>query len=203
MVKVKICGIQWVEDAEEAVRLGADFLGFNLYPRSPRYLPPDEVVSIVGKIPSSVTTVGLFVNEERSWVEQSSRLCGFGALQFHGDEDALFLEGWSQKVIQAVRMTGPESRGAVEAGLKKADWVLVDASSKGYGGAGKQFPWEWLQGISGERLFLAGGLDPSNVAMAVSVFRPFAVDVASGVEKAPGVKDWRKLKEFIEHAKNA
>jgi phosphoribosylanthranilate isomerase len=203
MVKVKVCGIQRLEDANEAVRLGADLLGFNLYSRSPRYVEPARVVSITDQLPPHVCAVGLFVNEEKRHVQELARLCRFEVLQFHGDEDDQFLQGWREKLIKVVRMKDAASKWEVERNLQRADWVLVDAITEGYGGGGKRFSWEWLEGVSGERLFLAGGLNPKNVAEAVRTFRPYAVDVASGVEVRPGVKDWWKLGEFIENAKSA
>jgi len=203
MVKVKVCGIKRLEDAKEALRLGADFLGFNMYSRSSRFVEPGSVASMMDELPPNVCSVGVFVNEEKQRIQNLIHHCRFKVLQFHGDQNHRFLQGWGEKLIKVVRMKGPISRWEIIRYLEMADWVLVDALTEGYGGGGKGFSWEWLEGVPRERLFIAGGLNPDNVAEAVRVLQPFAVDVASGVEAKPGVKDWRMLGEFIKNAKNA
>jgi phosphoribosylanthranilate isomerase len=206
MVNVKVCGITNIEDALKAVEYGADTLGFNFYPPSPRYLSPDQARTIVLKLPPGVGKVAVFVNESREKVtdvlNQLQLISGHEALngvQFHGDEDGEYCRGWSLKVIKAIRVRGPESL----LGLKEfpADLFLLDSWSEGYGGSGSQFRWSWIEDLDPSRLILSGGLDLDNIRQAVTQIRPFGVDVCSGVEAKPGIKDHGKLKEFIAAAK--
>ncbi len=208
MVKVKVCGITNIEDAQKAVEYGADALGFNFYPPSPRYLSPDQAQTILAKLPPQVWRVAVFVNEPRERVtEILSRLHlldgdqALSGVQFHGDEDEEYCRGWGLKVIKAVRVRGPESL----IGLNNfpADLFLLDSWSEGYGGSGAQFRWSWIEDLDPSRLILSGGLDLGNIQQAVTQIRPFGIDVCSGVEAKPGIKDYGKLKEFIDAAKGS
>jgi len=208
MVKVKVCGITNIEDALKAVEYGADALGFNFYPPSPRYLFPDQAQTILAKLPPQVCRVAVFVNEPRERVtEILSRLHlldgdqALSGVQFHGDEDEEYCRGWGLKVIKAVRVRGPESL----IGLNDfpADLFLLDSWSEGYGGSGAQFRWSWIEDLDPSRLILSGGLDLGNIQQAVTQIRPFGIDVCSGVEAKPGIKDYGKLKEFIDAAKGS
>jgi phosphoribosylanthranilate isomerase len=125
----------------------------------------------------------------------------FGAVQFHGEENAEYCRGWPLKVIKAFRLKEKKSLATIEA--FPADFYLLDSWSPGYGGSGEVFPWDWLEGVSGGKLILSGGLNIENVAEAVRRIQPWGVDVCSGVEKQPGIKDHAKLKEFILVAKGA
>jgi phosphoribosylanthranilate isomerase len=208
MVKVKVCGITNLEDAIRSVELGADFLGFNFYPPSPRYIAPEKARAILAQAAPEIGKVALFVNEPKEKIREVLA-CGafadgrqaFFGLQFHGDESAEYCRGWDLKVIKAFRIRDRESLGGIDG--FPADYYLVDSWAPGYGGSGAPFPWKWLEGLRPDRLILAGGLDAGNVAEAIRLVRPYGVDVCTGVEARPGTKDHEKLKAFITAAKSA
>jgi phosphoribosylanthranilate isomerase len=207
MVKVKVCGITNLADAEKALEFGADMLGFNFYPPSPRSIAPENAREILRQLPASTFNVAVFVNEEKEKIRdvltesQSGGTQVYSGLQFHGDESPAFCRGWSMKVIKAFRVKGRASLAGVKA--FSADFYLLDSWSAGYGGSGEPFPWEWLEGIDTNKLILSGGLRVENVADAIRQIHPFGVDVCSGVEARPGIKDHVRLKEFIFAAKGA
>jgi phosphoribosylanthranilate isomerase len=201
-VLVKVCGITNLDDALAAVDAGAAALGFNFYARSPRYVSPDAAAAIVARLPGSVCAVGVFVDEARERVAALASQVALTALQFHGNEPPHFCQGWQQKVIKAIRVR--DRRAAMEAQAYAVDFILADAYVEGQlGGTGRRLAAELLEGFDRHRLILAGGLTPENVADAVEAVRPFAVDVASGVESAPGKKDITLMKRFIAHAQAA
>jgi len=208
MVKVKVCGITSLADAEKALELGADALGFNFYRPSSRYIDKENARAILLRLPETSCNVAVFVNEPRTAVVEvlaEAELTGgrqaYRCLQFHGDEDADYCRGWPVKVIKAFRVRQKTSLQGIEA--FPADFYLLDSWSQGYGGSGAPFPWEWLDGLNAEKTILSGGLTLANVADAIRRVRPYAVDVCSGVEARPGIKDYEKLKEFIIRAKSA
>lgn len=208
MVKIKVCGITNLADAEKSLEFGADILGFNFYPPSPRYIAADKAREIIERLPRGGVNVALFVNEPKARVEEvlaAGRLAdgrqGYGGLQFHGEEDGAYCQGWDVKVIKAFRVKERASLNALKD--FPADYYLLDSFSAGYGGSGKMFPWEWLDGIDAGKILLSGGLQVDNVAEAIRRIQPFGVDVCSGVEARPGIKDHGKLKEFIDAAKSA
>ena len=208
MVKVKVCGITNLADAEKALEYGADALGFNFYPPSPRYLAPDEARAIVRRLPARSCNVALFVNEAKERIRQiiaagvlpdgQSRYQG---VQFHGDESPDDCRGWGIRVIKAFRLKDKDSLNRIQE--FPADYYLLDSWSAGYGGSGASFPWEWLEGFDTGKVILSGGLSLDNVADAIRRLHPYAVDVCSGVEVRPGVKDHEKIKHFIRAAKEA
>jgi phosphoribosylanthranilate isomerase len=207
-IKVKVCGITSLADAEKALEFGADMLGFNFYPPSPRCLTPEQAREILERLPRSSLNIALFVNETREKVAETvaqgvlaDGRQAYRGLQFHGEESADYCRGWDMKVIKAIRV---KERASLER-LKDfpADFYLLDSFSAGYGGSGAQFPWEWLDGIDTSKLILSGGLSAGNVVEAIRRIHPYGVDVCSGVEARPGVKDHGKLKEFICAAKGA
>jgi phosphoribosylanthranilate isomerase len=206
-VKVKVCGITSLEDAQAALEFGADMLGFNFYPPSPRAIAGAQADRILERLPEDAFNVALFVNESRenvaAIIASPHRKDGGGyrALQFHGDETPEYCHGWSLKIIKAFRLNEQSALKAVND--FPAEYYLLDSWSAGYGGSGETFPWEWLDGCDAGKLILSGGLRVENVAAAVRRIRPFAVDVCSGVESRPGVKDHGKLKNFIDAAKGA
>ena len=205
-VHVKICGITTVADARLAVQAGADLIGLNFYPPSPRYVSESTAKAIRSILPQRVRCVGVFVNAEREHIDAYVRALSLDAIQFHGDEDAAALTDWSVATIKAVRI-GSETFLPEQLEGITADYLLLDTySSRGYGGTGETFAWEYaaaLPRMSLDRTILAGGLNSENVAAAVATMRPWAVDVASGVESAPGRKDAEKLHAFISNAKTA
>lgn len=208
MVKIKVCGITNLADAEKAVELGADVLGFNFYPPSARCITPQRARAIMRELKGTASHVALFVNEPKERVRHVlsfGRLedgrQAFSALQFHGEETPEYCRGWEMKVIKAFRVKERQSLQAME--NFPADLYLLDSWSAGYGGSGTSFAWEWLEEIQVTKLILSGGLAVENVAEAVRRVRPYGVDVCSGVEARPGIKDHAKLKDFIDAAKSA
>ncbi len=208
MVKVKVCGITRLDDAEKALEFGADALGFNFYPPSARYVDKQSAYAIVLRLPESSCNVAVFVNEAketvREMIAQEKLPSGrqpFHCVQFHGEENEEYCRGWPLKVIKAFRVKDQKSLHGIEA--FPADFYLLDSWSQGYGGSGAGFPWEWLDGLASGKIILSGGLTLANVANAVQRIRPYAIDVCSGVDARPGIKDHAKLKEFILRAKGA
>jgi phosphoribosylanthranilate isomerase len=188
-----------------AVQLGADLIGLNFYPPSPRYVTLETAREIRAVIPSAVSCVGVFVNAERRHIAALRDQLHLDMVQFHGDEQVETLQGWSCQTIKAVRI-------ASEAAIPDFSWIptsylLLDTYRAGrYGGTGETFEWERIVSLiprREERLILAGGLTSDNVALAVKTVRPWAVDTASGVEAEPGRKDPEKLRAFITNAKTA
>jgi phosphoribosylanthranilate isomerase len=199
-VRVKICGLTNLDDVLAALDAGADALGFNFYPPSPRYVAPQRVAEMVVRVPSHVWTVGVFVDEARERVAQIAAATGLTALQFHGNESPEYCADWAGKtVIKAVRIR--DRQAAAAARTLAVDFILADAYVEGrFGGTGTQVETQLLADVDASRLILAGGLTPENVVVAVQTVRPFGVDVASGVESAPGRKDWSLVRRFIANA---
>jgi phosphoribosylanthranilate isomerase len=208
MVQVKVCGITKLEDAEKALEFGADILGFNFFPPSPRFITPAAAREILEKLPEGTHNAALFVNEPQERVrevlsrgELATGRQGYRCLQFHGEESGDYCSGWSLPVIKAFRVKERESLQGILS--FPADFYLLDSWSPGYGGSGASFPWEWLESLNSERLILSGGLTVDNVVEAIRRIHPYGVDVCSGVEAQPGIKDYAKLKDFISAAKRA
>jgi phosphoribosylanthranilate isomerase len=203
-VRVKICGITRLSHALDACAAGADALGFVFYAGSNRCIDAAEAKSIIEALPPFVTTVGLFVNPEAVDVEEVLAVAGVDLLQFHGDESPDFCAGFDQRYIKALRMADGVDITAEARRFDGARGILLDAdSSSGWGGTGETFDWQrWPKKI-GKPLVLAGGLDPDNVGTAVTMTRPYAVDVSTGVESAPGIKDPAKIAKFIDEARRA
>lgn len=208
MVKVKICGITILKDALDSAEFGADAVGFNFYRKSPRCISADQAASITRELPRGIEKVGVFVNAEIDEILRTLDSAELDAAQLHGDESPSFVEDLRKrtgvKIIKAVPVGAELQTGSLTA--YKCDAVLLDASVREiYGGTGETFDWELARRVSGEipELYLAGGLTPANVAEAVTLVKPYAVDVASGVESSPGRKDPAKLEAFISNAKFA
>ncbi|ACD94934.1 phosphoribosylanthranilate isomerase [Trichlorobacter lovleyi] len=204
MIKVKICGITSPEDALTAVEAGADALGFVFYKESPRHIFPEEAARIINLLPPFVQAVGLFVNEAPEIVNQVSRNCRLGLVQLHGDETPDYCRKIEQRVMKAFRVRSLTCLDPI-ADYRMSGCLLDAYSPSFYGGTGKSFNWEIAREAMtrGHRIVLAGGLTPDNVAEAIRQVRPYAVDVSSGVESAPGRKDADKVREFIRNAKEA
>ena len=203
MVRVKICGITNIEDARAAVSVGADALGFIFHPRSARYITPDAAGRIIEAMPPFVMTVGVFVDEAAERVMEIACIAGLGAVQLHGAETPEFCASIKGvRVIKAARVR--EVADIYALGAYDVSAFLLDAYSPDcHGGSGLTCDWTLAaSAVKYNRpVILAGGLTPENVAEAVRSVRPYAVDVASGVESAPGRKDHEKVRRFIEAAK--
>lgn len=206
MTLVKICGITNLEDARAAVEAGADALGFNFYRGSRRYITPQEARRIIEELPPHVLSVGVFVNEdEPETVMRMAAEAGLTAVQLHGEETRDYCRRLSGlRVIKALRV-GSDFDPA-DAGHYAAEAILLDAFAEHErGGTGLQFDWSVARRTRAHvpRLYLAGGLTPETVAEAIASVEPFAVDVCSGVELAPGRKDVGLVRAFIEAARGA
>lgn len=210
MTRVKICGITNKEDALLAAELGASALGF-VFAESPRKISPDKAVKIISELPPFITTVGVFVNHPVKDVKAIAEYCNLDALQLHGDETRTYCRQFRQKVIKAFRMRNyteieewlfQEDEHEATTPLDPGSSVmayLVDAYARGqYGGTGLHLNWSFVRNLESRKpLILAGGLNHKNVALAIKVVRPYAVDVSSGIELKPGKKDRYKLREFM------
>jgi phosphoribosylanthranilate isomerase len=199
-VKVKICGITNWTDAKRAIEGGADLLGFNFYECSPRYIAPAKARQIVRRLPKGIFAVGVFVNETEQKMLEIARSVGLSYLQLHGDESpavVLRLER-SVRVIKAIRVRKPFRVRQLNR-FKRASAILLDSFDiRQRGGTGKTFDWGIaLRAKSHGRIFLAGGLTPENVGEAIRAAKPYAVDVCSGVESAPGKKDPKRMRNLM------
>ncbi|HYE93983.1 MAG TPA: phosphoribosylanthranilate isomerase [Terriglobales bacterium] len=223
MTRVKVCGITSLEDARLCVDAGADALGFIFVEKTPRFVTPEIVAPIVRRLPPFVTPVGVFWDHPSGHVKAIAEACGLRALQFHGDESPEDLEGYAVPVIKTIKMPaastidGPPELRATESGKaltfqRVATSVLLDSAARWSEGEARE-PVEWAMAASIVREFaarptlprviLSAGLTPESVARAIAVVRPYAVDVNSGVEAAPGRKDADKVRRFIAAAKAA
>ncbi len=195
---LKICGITHPEDAAAAIEGGATAIGFNFYRRSPRYIAPQRAAGIAS--PPGVRRVGVFVNQTRARVEEIARIAALDVAQLHGDESpADYPAGLA--VWKGVRVAPGFDFSQYNS--CPAEALLLDGpAGELYGGSGKSFDWH-LAGVPSRRIILAGGLDATNVALAVSLMRPWGVDACSRLETAPGKKDHHKMIEFLRAAKAA
>lgn len=197
--RVKICGVTSPEDASLAGRLGADAIGLVFYPGSRRCVSADRARSICAALGPFVTVVGLFLDAEPDDVRQVLATVPIDCLQFHGDESADYCDSFERPYIKAAGMAGVTDLHGYAASHPSARGLLVDSHRPGEaGGTGESFEWSCIPGNLAKPLILAGGLTPANVAEAVRGVRPCAVDVSTGVEQAPGVKDGDKLAAFMQ-----
>jgi phosphoribosylanthranilate isomerase len=199
-VFVKICGITRQEDADAAVRAGANAIGFVFWPRSPRAIDPYRARKIATSLPPFVTPVGVFVNQPVEYVNAVARLVRLGAVQLHGEEDAAYIGAMTAPVVKAVAMrNGAEAAGELDM-LPARVRVLLDVHDpERRGGTGRTVDWTAAATIARRRpIVLAGGLTPSNVGEAIDRVQPFGIDVSSGVEAAPGIKDHERLRALFE-----
>ncbi len=203
MVKVKICGITNQKDAFAALDAGADALGFVFYNGSPRNIAREDAARIIEQLPPFIQTVGLFVNESIETINNITDLCGLDVIQLHGDETPQFCNSINRRVIKALRIKDISSLEPLES-FNVAGMLLDAWSPSEQGGTGRTFNWDIAEIASQKKqIILAGGLSPDNVTEAIRKVRPYAVDVSSGVESSPGVKDHMLLRDFIRKAKES
>jgi phosphoribosylanthranilate isomerase len=197
---VKICGITRLEDAEAAVAAGASAIGFVFWPKSPRRIDPHRARTIAAMLPPFVTPVGVFVDQPLDYVNDVAGLVRLGAVQLHGDETPKFAAGVSAPVIKAVS----PGRADVRAWPLRVRLLLDVHDPVARGGTGRTIDWTAAAAISAQReIVLAGGLTPDNVAGAIARVRPYGIDVSSGVERAPGIKDHGRLRALFEAVHDA
>lgn len=205
--RIKICGITRIEDARCAADAGADAIGLIFYAGSPRVVTTEQALSISNALPPFVSTVALFVNAAPGEVEDVIDRLRPSLLQFHGDEDPAYCTQFGVPFVKALRVGSRMAAGDL---LEYADTfstaraLLLDTLSSGaYGGSGESFDWRIIPDAMRNRIVLAGGLGPHNVAAAVRAVRPWAVDVSSGVEINKGVKDHARIMKFTEEVRHA
>ena len=196
--RIKICGITRVDDAVTAASLGADAIGLVFAPESPRCIDIRIARSIIAAMPAFTEVVALFRDPDATTVEQVIDELSIDLLQFHGIESPRFCRDFGRRYIKTVGLANLESPEAVIAEYHDAAAILFDSHRHGEsGGTGKAMNWNYLPEVTHSPVILAGGLRPENIAEAVAVARPYAVDVSSGVEHAPGLKDAALIEQFI------
>lgn len=210
MPLVKICGITAPDALEASISHGADFIGFNFYKPSPRYLPAEIAGKLTKKVPTSVRSVGLFVDATDEYIDTILGCAHLDMIQLHGDESrtrvAEIRMKYNLPVIKAVRIRDAGDLEKIKDYTPVAEWLLLDSRPPGHdlpGGTGHRFDWNMLAGYKKlpEKWFLAGGLDENNVWEAVEKIHPPGLDVSSGVESGEGIKDPEKIKNFINNTK--
>jgi len=195
--RIKVCGITRLEDARAASRLGVDAVGFVFYEKSPRYIEPAKAAAIIRQLPPFVSAVGLFVNPSQDFIAKVLQSVPLSVIQLHGDETPEFCEAQRRRVLKAIHVSCADD-------LKRAAAfncpILLDAKAPAgvYGGTGTTFDWSLLHDFQHDYpVSLAGGLNVGNVAEAMTVRSWFALDVSSGVEQSPGIKDAQKISAFV------
>ncbi len=200
-VRIKICGITRLEDALLAASLGAYALGFIFYKKSPRYIRPERAQGIIAELPPFVSTVGVFVNEEIKAIRQIYDFCRLNLVQLHGSESPEFCLKLGLPCIKAIRIKDETQLSDLSLYQGKVKGLLLDTYKKGLpGGTGRTFNWNLAVEAQkiGIPIILAGGLSPDNIEMAIKTVSPYAIDVNSGIEKSPGVKDREKMQQVFE-----
>ena len=194
-MRVKICGITSLHDAQQAINAGADALGFVFYKDSPRYISPEDAKAIIAQLPPFVEKVGLFVNEDAADINKMAKISAITLAQLHFNVDEALCKELTLPYIKVVRAQTPEDVAA-----NSEEYRLVDTYCEAYGGMGKRLNLEWFDTLDCSRIILAGGLSPENVKECLS-YGFYALDVSSGVEKSKGIKDPQKVSAFINAAK--
>ena len=196
---VKICGITQRDDAEAAVEAGASALGFVFWPKSPRFVDPYRARAIVSCLPPFVVPVGVFVNQSPDYVKGVAALVHLGAVQLHGDEDPAYLAGIRYPTIKAVAIGGDAGADHLAMWPRRTMLLLDMHDPVSRGGTGRRIDWAAAAPIAAlRRTLLAGGLTPNNVTEAITRVKPFGIDVSSGVESAPGIKDQARIRALFE-----
>ncbi|MBQ0812170.1 phosphoribosylanthranilate isomerase [Roseovarius sp.] len=203
-VRVKICGITRVEDAQIAVAAGTHSLGFVFYEPSPRYIEPYMAAEIISAIPPFVTTTALFVDADSAYVREVIAMTKVDLLQFHGEEPPEYCEQFDRPYIKALRMKPGIDLIQQAEYYSSARAMLLDAYKPGIpGGTGESFEWSMIPDALRPHIILAGGLTPDNVMQAIQKVMPYAVDISGGVEASKGIKDIHKIKYFFEEVARA
>lgn len=201
--RIKFCGMTQIQDVQHAIDLGVDALGFVFVKNSPRNLTIKQAQELVEEIPPFVMRVGLFMNAEIAYIQDVLNNVKINLLQFHGEENQEFCRQFKVPYLKAVPMASTASVSDFCLNYPSATGFVLDSHATGkMGGSGKKFAWERIPSELGRPIILAGGLTSDNVAEAVQVARPYAVDVSSGIEVAEGIKDIDKMKHFIQEVGN-
>ncbi|HEY6509554.1 MAG TPA: phosphoribosylanthranilate isomerase [Vicinamibacterales bacterium] len=197
---IKVCGLTRAEDVDVAVRHGATAIGFVFWPQSPRAVTPDQAAALVARIPAGVERVGVFVNEGVAAIHAVVERAGLTCVQLHGDEPASYAAQLSQPHMRAM-----SAEEALDTDWPFSTTLLLDAADRARrGGTGQRVNWEAAARVARQRpVVLAGGLTPDNVEAAIEQVAPIGVDVSSGVEDAPGVKNADKVAAFLARARHA
>jgi phosphoribosylanthranilate isomerase len=204
-MKIKICGITTKEDAMNCVEMGVDALGFNFFAGSSRYLSPTKAQEICQVLPPFVSIVGVFVNSNVQEINDISAHCNLDYVQLHGDETPEFCSKLNLKIIKALRVQNETDLHCMESYQGLVTSLLLDAKCESaYGGTGKIFDWAIALRAkqSGLPVILSGGLNRENIEAAIKFVNPYGVDICSGVEKSPGIKDFNKLERLVSLIRN-
>ena len=209
-VRVKFCGITSVQDAGNAVLAGADAMGFVFFKDSPRYVKPQNVKAIIKTVPPFVSSVGVFVNEDVRFIEECVEMCGLDIVQLHGDEDAEYcsrFKSFKLKGVKLIKVVRVKDEGSINSIVDcPADAILLDAYKSGlYGGTGKSFDTSFaiMAKEHAKPIIISGGLNPDNVYEVIKQVAPYGVDVSSGIESSPGVKNVELMEEFVKEVRRA
>jgi phosphoribosylanthranilate isomerase len=199
----KVCGMTRLTDALHAVQHGATAVGFVFWPRSPRYIEPERAAEIIRELPGTVTAVGVFVNQPVDEIRRIAAATGITAIQLHGDEPSAYAEVLGWPVWRALPLDLADDESLLD--WPPSTTILLDTHDPvRRGGTGQTIDWTQAARVATQRrIVLAGGLTPENVQDAIVAVRPYGVDVSSGVEEAPGVKDFDKVARFLERARAA
>jgi phosphoribosylanthranilate isomerase len=202
IVKVKICGLTNYEDAAAAMDMGADILGFNFYPESPRFVTPEKATEIIKKLPAFVDIAGVFVNDSFDKIREIIDRCQLGWIQLHGDESPQFCQVFLSLNVKTMKALRVRDQADIDrANSFFTDAILLDAfHPERYGGTGLTFDWNII-GHIGKRVFLAGGINPDNAAAAIEM-GVYGIDVCSGIESQPGRKDHKKMKKLFDNIRH-
>jgi phosphoribosylanthranilate isomerase len=202
VVKVKICGLTNYKDAAAAMDMGADILGFNFYPKSPRFVSPEKATEIIKKLPAFVDIAGVFVNDSFDKIRKTISQCQLDWIQLHGDESPQFCQSFYSFDVKTMKALRVKDQTDIDrANSFFTDAILLDAfHPEKYGGTGLIFDWNII-GHIGKRVFLAGGINPDNAAAAVEL-GVYGIDVCSGIESQPGKKDHKKMRKLFDNIRH-
>lgn len=199
--RIKICGITSVDDGIVAAQCGADAIGLVFYQKSRRYVTVEQAVEIVRALPPFVSVVGLFVDASDELIQSVLDTVPLSLLQFHGNESEADCSRWGIRYLKAFRVRPDVPVEVMVEPYVTASGYLLDSYRPGeVGGTGESFDWELIPGVLNKPVVLAGGLSPDNISQAINRVRPYGVDVSSGVERQPGIKDHDRIKAFIKAA---